>query len=152
MDLKELRSEIDVIDDELVRLFGKRMDIAAQIADYKKENNLPILMVSAKQLPEDRKIGYRLGTNDFMTKPVDEEEMLLRIGALLRRSNIANEHKLTAGETVLDYDALTVSCKGEVQELPQKEFQLLSCAEVLVWVNADPCSLLKRIYLIYLVT
>ena len=60
-----------------------------------------------------------------MVKPVDDEEMLLRISALLRRSNIANEHKLVAGGTVLDYDALTVSCGGETYELPNKEFMLL---------------------------
>ena len=60
-----------------------------------------------------------------MVKPVDDEEMLLRISALLRRSNIANEHKLHAGNTVLDYDALTVTCGGVTHELPNKEFMLL---------------------------
>ena len=88
-------------------------------------NNLPILMVSAKQLPADRKQGFLVGTDDYMTKPIDEEEMLLRIKALLRRAQIANERRLTVGGVVLDYDALTVTRGGEVVELPQKEFQLL---------------------------
>ncbi len=88
-------------------------------------NNLPILMVSAKQLPADKKQGFLVGTDDYMTKPIDEEEMLLRIKALLRRAKIVNEHKITIGGVVLDYDALTVSRNGEVLELPQKEFLLL---------------------------
>ena len=88
-------------------------------------NNLPILMVSAKQLPEDKHRGFLVGTDDYMTKPIDEEEMLLRIKALLRRAQIASEHKITIGDVVLDYDALTVSRGAEVQVLPQKEFMLL---------------------------
>lgn len=88
-------------------------------------NNLPILMITAKQLPEDKKQGFLVGIDDYMTKPIDEEEMLLRIKALLRRAQIANERKIKLGSVVLDYDALTVSRNDEVQELPQKEFQLL---------------------------
>ena len=89
------------------------------------DNNLPILMVSAKQLPEDKKKGFIVGTDDYMTKPIDEEEFLLRIHALLRRAKIVNERKIVIGDMTLDYDSLTVSRKGEVQELPQKEFLLL---------------------------
>lgn len=89
------------------------------------DNSLPILMVSAKQLPSDKKQGFLVGTDDYMTKPVDEEEMVLRIKALLRRAKIVNERKIVIGDVVLDYDALTVSRKGETQELPQKEFLLL---------------------------
>ncbi len=88
-------------------------------------NEMPILMVSAKQLSVDRKKGFLAGTDDFMTKPIDEEEMLLHIKALLRRAKIASEKKIVIGDVVLDYDSLTVSRKGEIQELPQKEFQLL---------------------------
>ena len=88
-------------------------------------DNLPILMVSAKQLPADKKQGFLVGTDDYMTKPIDEEEMLLRIRALLRRAKIASERRIEVGDVVLDYDALTVSRNGEVQELPQKEFLLL---------------------------
>ncbi|MBR2889880.1 MAG: response regulator transcription factor [Oscillospiraceae bacterium] len=88
-------------------------------------NNLPILMVSAKQLPQDKKQGFLVGTDDYMTKPVDEEEMLLRIRALLRRARIVNERRIVIGDVVLDYDALTVTKNGGIQELPQKEFMLL---------------------------
>lgn len=88
-------------------------------------STLPILMVSAKQLPADKHKGFLVGTDDYMTKPIDEEEMLLRIKALLRRAQIASEHKMTVGSIVLDYDALTVTRDGQVQELPQKEFLLL---------------------------
>jgi len=90
-----------------------------------ENNNLPILMVSAKQLPEDKKRGFLVGTDDYMTKPVDEDEMLLRIKALLRRAKIVNDRKIVIGEAVLDYDALTVSRGDTVVELPQKEFLLL---------------------------
>lgn len=86
---------------------------------------LPILMVSAKQLPEDRKRGYRLGVNDFMTKPVDEEELLLRIKNLLRMSRIVSERRLRIGSVELDCDSLTVSRGEERITLPQKEFLLL---------------------------
>lgn len=88
-------------------------------------NNTPVLMVTAKQLPEEKCKGFRVGTDDYMVKPVNEEEMLLRIKALLRRSRIANEHKLHIGKITLDYDALTVSRDGNSQTLPQKEFYLL---------------------------
>lgn len=94
--------------------------------------NLPILMVSAKQLPADRNRGFRLGIDDYMVKPVDEEELLLRIKALLRRARIASERKIQIGDVTLDYDSMTVSRKAEVplegsltQTLPQKEFLLL---------------------------
>ena len=90
-----------------------------------EQNNLPILMVSAKQLPADKRRGFSAGIDDYMTKPLDEEEMLWRIKALLRRAKIASERKIVIDDIVLDYDAQTVSKNGEVQELPQKEFLLL---------------------------
>ena len=86
---------------------------------------IPILMVTAKQLPADKKKGFLVGTDDYMTKPVDTEEMLLRIKALLRRSRIVNERKLLIGSVELDYDALTVTRGEDKQTLPQKEFYLL---------------------------
>jgi DNA-binding response OmpR family regulator len=88
-------------------------------------NNLPILMVSAKQLPTDKHKGFEAGTDDYITKPIDDEEMLLRIKALLRRARIATERKIVVGSVVIDYDALTISRGDEVEELPQKEFLLL---------------------------
>ena len=88
-------------------------------------NNLPILMVSAKQLPKDKHKGFLVGTDDYMTKPFDEEELILRIKALLRRAQIVNEQKIVIGDVILDYNSFTVTKGEEVQELPHKEFQLL---------------------------
>ena len=88
-------------------------------------NTLPVLMVSAKQLPSDKKKGFLAGTDDYMTKPVDEDEFLLRIKALLRRAKIASERKIEIGSVILDYDSFTVTRNGESQLLPQKEFLLL---------------------------
>ncbi|MCL2158864.1 MAG: response regulator transcription factor [Oscillospiraceae bacterium] len=87
--------------------------------------NVPILMVSAKESPRDKKRGFITGADDYMTKPFDEEELVLRIAALLRRSRISNEHRLTVGETTLDYDSLTITRGDDSQELPNKEFMLL---------------------------
>ena len=87
--------------------------------------NLPILMLSAKQLPKDKHMGFSLGIDDYMTKPVDDEEMIYRIKALLKRARIATERRIEIGEVVLDYDSLTVKRAEDVQELPQKEFLLL---------------------------
>ena len=86
---------------------------------------IPILMVTAKETPADRRKGFIIGTDDYMVKPVDEEEMILRIGALLRRSRIVNERRLFIGGTLLDYDSFSVSSEGYIMELPKKEFLLL---------------------------
>ena len=88
-------------------------------------NSLPILMVTAKETPSDKHKGFIIGTDDYMTKPVDEEELLWRITALLRRSRIASEKKISVGSTVLDYSGMTVTEKGVRSEPPQKEFLLL---------------------------
>ena len=102
---------------------------------------LPVLMVSAKQLPQDKKMGFLAGTDDYMTKPIDPEEMLLRIRALLRRARIASERRITVGDVVLDYDSLTVCRGAEVQVLPQKEFMLL------YKLLSDPGKIFTRIQL-----
>ena len=85
----------------------------------------PILMVTAKQLPEEKCKGFLVGTDDYMVKPVNETEFLLRVKALLRRARIANEKKLHIGDVTLDYDSLTVSRGDESFTLRQKEFYLL---------------------------
>ncbi len=86
---------------------------------------IPVLIVTAKEMPADKRRGFAIGCDDYMIKPVDEEEMLWRIAALLRRSKIAAERKLVIGSTTLRYDALSVRV-GDVQiNLPQKEFLLL---------------------------
>ena len=87
--------------------------------------SLPILMVSAKQMPEDRKKGFLSGIDDYMSKPIDNEELLLHVKALLRRVNSASEQRIQIGDVVLDYSSFTVTKNENKIELPQKEFQLL---------------------------
>lgn len=86
---------------------------------------LPVMMLTAKSLPEDKHTGFLVGTDDYMVKPPDREEMILRIRALLRRARIVDEHKITIGEVTLDYDAHSVRRGHDVQILPPKEFNLL---------------------------
>ena len=87
-------------------------------------SSLPILMVTARVAQADKREGFRAGTDDYMVKPVDEEEMLWRIEALLRRSRSAAEQRLTVGGTVLDYRAMSATCGGKPVPLSAKEFQL----------------------------
>ena len=89
------------------------------------DSTLPILMVTAKHLPEDEKKGFLVGTDDYITKPIDEEKLLLRIKALLRRARIVSEQRIVIGKVILDYYSFTVTRGDEVQVLPQKEFMLL---------------------------
>ncbi|MBC8544002.1 response regulator [Bianquea renquensis] len=98
-----------------------------QLTEQLRQANftLPILVVTAREGLEDKKRAFALGTDDYMVKPVDMNEMIWRVGALLRRAQIVNEHKLTIGNVVLDYDALTVTSEKETLELPRKEFYLL---------------------------
>lgn len=87
--------------------------------------NIPILMVTAKESFKDKQQGFLVGTDDYMVKPINVDEMILRVGALLRRAQIVNERKITCGDTVLDYDSLTVYQNESSFVLPQKEFYLL---------------------------
>lgn len=87
--------------------------------------DLPILMVTAKDQFDDVQKGFRSGTDDYMIKPINVKELVLRVEALLRRARIQSEKKIVVGNTVLDYDALTVTIHGEETILPQKEFYLL---------------------------
>lgn len=114
------------IDLMIVDIMMPNMDGYELVKQLREENNmLPVLMVTAKQLPEDKRKGFLVGTDDYMTKPFDEIEMLLRIKALLRRAQIANAHKMVIGEVTLDYDTLTIKRDDEIQTLPPKEFYIL---------------------------
>ena len=86
---------------------------------------LPILMITAKNQMEDMEKGFRAGTDDYMIKPVNLREMVLRVNALLRRAQLETKKQIMIGETMLDYAGLTVTVKGTVSELPPKEFYLL---------------------------
>ncbi len=87
--------------------------------------NMPILMITAKDTFEDMKSGFHMGTDDYMVKPVNVNEMILRVNALLRRAQIVNERKLQFGDMELSYDDLTVCLNGENMIIPQKEFYIL---------------------------
>ena len=86
---------------------------------------LPILMISAKQLPNDRKLGFKAGIDDFMSKPLDNEELILHVNALLRRFKINNDRRIIINDVTLNYDSYTITTKNEIIELPQKEFLLI---------------------------
>ena len=85
----------------------------------------PVLMITAKSTLDDMREGFLSGTDDYMVKPVNVNEMVLRVGALLRRARMLSERRQKIGETLLECDSLTVSRAGQSMVLPQKEFMLL---------------------------
>ena len=87
--------------------------------------NTPVMMITAKDAFDDMRLGFLSGSDDYMVKPVNVNEMVLRVGALLRRAQMINDRRQTIGNTVLECDSLTVTCSGESMVLPQKEFMLL---------------------------
>ena len=88
-------------------------------------NTTPVLMITARDSYDDMRIGFQSGTDDYMVKPINVNEMVLRVGALLRRAQMVSERRQTIGNTTLECDCLTVTEEGEVTVLPQKEFMLL---------------------------
>ncbi|GAA0087079.1 response regulator transcription factor [Clostridium sp. CTA-7] len=96
------------------------------VKDLRSSNyDLPILMVTAKETIEDKRKGFLVGVDDYMVKPIDLDEMILRVKALLRRAKISNEHKLIIGDVILDNSSLTVTRNNKVIDLAKKEFYLL---------------------------
>lgn len=91
----------------------------------KIDKSMPIIIMTAKSSQADKYRGFNLGTDDYMTKPIDIDELILRIHALLRRAKIQTEQKLVVGNAVLDYETYTVTIDGKTMTLPQKEFQIL---------------------------
>ena len=85
----------------------------------------PILVLTARTDSETLHFGFISGTDDYLTKPVDMKELVLRVRALLRRSGVNIATRITAGKAVLDAAKNTVERPGEKVELPPKEFQLL---------------------------
>lgn len=88
-------------------------------------NSTPVMMITAKDAFDDMRMGFLSGTDDYMIKPVNVNEMVLRVGALLRRAQMINERRQVIGNTVLECDSLTVTTENESVVLPQKEFMLL---------------------------
>ena len=87
--------------------------------------DIPILMITEKEEFKDKVMGFNAGADDYLVKPINLEELLLRVGAILRRAKINNEKKVAIGTTVLDYNTFTVETGNEKIELPQKEFNIL---------------------------
>ena len=117
------REYIDLIISDIMM---PRMDGYTLVRQLREAGNtLPVLMITAKDGFSDMQQGFLSGTDDYMVKPVNVNEMVLRVGALLRRAQMINERRQTIGSTVLEYDSMTVYQGGVGTVLPQKEFQLL---------------------------
>lgn len=86
---------------------------------------VPIMMITAKDAFDDMRMGFLSGSDDFMVKPINVNEMVLRVRALLRRAQMINDRRLTIGQTIMECDSLTVITANETMTLPQKEFMLL---------------------------
>jgi DNA-binding response OmpR family regulator len=117
------REHIDLIISDIMmpNMDGYKLTRELRNAAY----TIPILMVTAKNQMDDMEKGFIAGTDDYMIKPINMKEMVLRVKALLRRAKIANEKKLIIGGTILDYDDLTIKTKEEEFDMPPKEFYIL---------------------------
>jgi DNA-binding response OmpR family regulator len=125
------KEALDIFDKEHIDLMicdimmpnidGYELTDSLRSANY----NLPVLMVTAKESFADKQKGFLVGTDDYMVKPIDVNEMVLRVQALLRRSKIVNDRKLEIGGIIINYDAFTVTRENDKHTLPQKEFHLL---------------------------
>lgn len=117
------REHVDLVISDIMmpNMDGYELTGALRDAGY----NLPVLMITAKEDFEDKQKGFLIGTDDYMVKPIDVNEMVLRVGALLRRARIVCVRRIEMGVTMLDYDSLTATVGGIENILPQKEFYLL---------------------------
>ncbi len=119
--LENSHVDLFICDIMMPRMDGYELTRVLREADYTQ----PVLFVTAKESFEDKRVGFGVGADDYMVKPVDMNEMLLRVSALLRRAQIANEHRLTVGQCVLDDQTLELTRGDVVLQLPPKEFYLL---------------------------
>ena len=117
------REYVDVIISDIMMpvMDGYELVRSLREADMK----MPVLMITAKDAFDDMRLGFLSGSDDYMVKPVDEEEMLLRIAALLRRSRIVADRRLNIGGTELNFNSMSVTVAGKTESLPKKEFLLL---------------------------
>ena len=117
------KSHIDLVLCDIMMPKVNGYDLVKELRRFNYD--LPIIMVTAKESFADKKKGFLIGADDYIVKPIDLDEMLLRINALLRRAKISNDHKLVIGNVVLDYNALTITKEKKIIELTKKEFYLL---------------------------
>ena len=122
---------LDIIDKQYIDLvisdvMMPEMDVFELLNELRTSNyEIPIMLITAKGDISDKKQGFILGADDYMVKPVDMEEMILRVSVLLKRVKSANTRKIVIGDLVIDYDQLNVTKHGKVYNLAQKEFYLL---------------------------
>ena len=117
------KNHIDII---ITDIMMPNMDGYELTSELRQANYMiPILMVTAKESIDDKRQGFLLGVDDYMVKPIDMDEMILRVGVLLRRANIVNQRKLKVKDIILSYDEYTLSKGKDVYQVPQKEFQVL---------------------------
>ncbi|OTP25594.1 response regulator transcription factor [Enterococcus mundtii] len=122
--LKRLEStQVDVIITDIMMPVMDGYELLETLRSSRLET--PVLIITAKADFEDKKKGFQLGTDDYMTKPVDVNEMVLRVEALLRRAKINHSHQLNIGQTSLNQETYEVIKQDQAILLPQKEFQLL---------------------------
>ena len=119
--LDDRHIDLVITDVMMPRMDGFAFTRALREAKY----TIPVLIITAKQTSADKQQGFRAGTDDYMVKPIDVNEMLWRVEALLRRSQMVSQRKATLGHTVFDLDASTVTRDDVIQSLPQKELLLL---------------------------
>lgn len=117
------RDYFDLIITDIMMPEMDGFELVQQLRDV--GNKIPILMITAKDAFDDMSMGFQYGVDDYMVKPINVSEMVLRVKALLRRAQMINDHKQTLGGTVLEHDSYTLTANGETMVLPQKEFLLL---------------------------
>ncbi len=118
--------ENNQIDIMVVDIMMPKMDGYELVKTVRESNSqIPAIMVTAKGTMQDKAKGFLVGIDDYMVKPVEFDELLFRIKALLRRAKIVNERKITVGDVTLDYDTLSISGHGKKITLPKKEFSIL---------------------------
>lgn len=117
------REYVDLIISDIMM---PRMDGYALVQALRQAgNNIPVLMITARDGFQDMQFGFQSGADDYMVKPINVNELVLRVNALLRRAKMVSDRRIVIGDTTLDYDSFTVCCGDESMILPQKEFQLL---------------------------
>lgn len=119
--LDEVKIDLIIADIMMPNMDGYELVEELRAANF----DLPILMVTAKNTFPDKKMGFEIGADDYMTKPIDMDELVLRVKALLRRAKISADKYISIGDIKIDYESLEVRTITNTISLPKKEFYLL---------------------------